>query len=186
MLTFIEWNNNQTHPTATPISPIQPRAINYEDKYHDQFYFHLFDFKRGPGHIASWQLWTCNFSPRQDWSRPSPIFSHCLFLVWVPGPQLELHIVHWDQADQAENEMWGKVFLFSSSHTWTRSFQALLHFNHICFRAGRAAVSGSCTSATTGPGNIDVNCGYKPCERLVEDKRRMWWYLYTPCSKGKR
>ena len=29
-------NNNQTHPTATPISPIQPRPINYEDNYHDQ------------------------------------------------------------------------------------------------------------------------------------------------------
>ena len=35
MLTFIEWNNNQTHPAATPISPIQPRPINYEHKYHD-------------------------------------------------------------------------------------------------------------------------------------------------------
>ena len=74
-------------------------------------YFHLFYYKRRPGHIASWQLWACFFSPRQDWSRPSPIFSHCLFRVWVPGPQLELHIVHWDQADQAESEMWGKVFL---------------------------------------------------------------------------
>ena len=139
-------------------------------------YFHLFDFKRRPGHIASWQLWPCNFSPRQDWSRSSPIFSHCLFLVWVPGPQLELHIVHWDQADQAENEVWGKFFFFPSYPTRTRSFQALLHFNHLCFRAGRASVSGSCTSPTSGPGYIDVDCGYKPGERLMEDKRGLWWY----------
>ena len=170
MLTFIEENNNQLTPQL-----LQSPQFNQDPSTMKTIitisYFHLIYFKRIPGHIASWQLCVCNFSPRQDWSTPSPIFSHCLFLVWVPGPQLELHIVHWDQADQAENGYWGKVFSFSSFHTWTRSFQALLHFNHLSFRAGHASVCRSCTSATSGPGYIDVDFGYRPGEISVEHVR---------------